>query len=281
MRIRMWSGSAWMGVVTVVAFVAAAGVTATAQTGPRAVVRVTARDSTGAPIAGAELTLIRGVREVLASTTTDDAGHGVLAADVGDSTDLDVALRKIGYSRTDHFLLARPRDTASVTIVAARAVQALAPVKVTAGADVLRKSYHLDADDIEHSGMWFDNAWDVVKRLRPDMLTSRGGCPTGAQDVWVNGERIRLPLRPTGMVAAMARVGVPPRARFSYVPVSVLSEIAPEYISEINYKDCFDTSMAAVGSKDAIFVVLKPGVVYLENEGAFVLDTPAAQQSRR
>lgn len=64
------------------------------------------------------------------------------------------------------------------------------------------------------------------------------------------------------------------------VPVSVLSEIAPEYIEEITYHDCFDTSMAAVGSQDAIFVVLKPGVVYQENEGAFVLDTPAAQPSR-
>ena len=61
------------------------------------------------------------------------------------------------------------------------------------------------------------------------------------------------------MAAATALVGVPPNARFSYWPVSVLSEIAPEHIREIVYHDCFDTSMAAVGSNDAIFVIAAAG----------------------
>jgi hypothetical protein len=103
------------------------------------------------------------------------------------------------------------------------------------------------------------------------MLTSRGGCNTGAQEVWVNGKRIRLPLYPTGLAAARAFVGVPPHARFSYVPVSVLSEIAPEHIAEIHYHDCFDTSMAAVGNNNAIFVILKPGVYYQQDVGSFVI----------
>src|SRR5262249_2406655 len=119
----------------------------------------------------------------------------------------------------------------------------------------------------------------VVKRLRPDMLTSRGGCNTGVQEVWVNGKRIRLPLLPTGMVAARARVGAPPRARFSYVAVSVLSEILPEHIQEIIYHDCFDATMAAVGSTNAIFVVLKPGVTYVQDVGSFVVEQ-ATQQKR-
>ena len=34
-----------------------------------------------------------------------------------------------------------------------------------------------------------------------------------------------------GEVAARARVGVPRRARFSYIPVSVMSDIAPEHIA--------------------------------------------------
>jgi hypothetical protein len=88
----------------------------------------------------------------------------------------------------------------------------------------------------------------------------------------VNGKRIRLPLPPTGIAAARARVGVPARARFSYVPVSVMSDIPPEHIQEINYHDCFDTSMAAVGNNNAIFIVLKPGIDYVENVGSFVLD---------
>ena len=148
---------------------------------------------------------------------------------------------------------------------------------VTAEGDLKRKSYHLDADDIERADMPLDNGWEIVKRLRPDMLTSRGGCDSGVREVWVNGKRIRLPLLPTGMVLARARVGVPPRARFSLAAVSIMSEISPEHIQEINYHDCFDTSMAAVGNNDAIFVVLKPGVTYQENVGTFVSDEPASR----
>jgi hypothetical protein len=33
--------------------------------------------------------------------------------------------------------------------------------------------------------------------------------------------------------------------------------------------------MAAVGSVNAVFVVLKPGVVYQENVGSFVVETTA------
>ena len=86
------------------------------------------------------------------------------------------------------------------------------------------------------------------------MLTSRGGCATGVREIWVNGKRIRLTLLPTPMVRERARVGAPVNARFGYVPLVVLSEIAPEHIQELVYHDCFDTSVAAVGSNDAIFV---------------------------
>jgi hypothetical protein len=106
------------------------------------------------------------------------------------------------------------------------------------------------------------------------MLTSRGGCATGVQEIWVNGKHIRLPLLPTGMAAAREMVGVPPHARFAYAPVTVLSEIAPEHIESITYKDCFDHSMAVVGTQNAIFVVLKPGVVYQQDVGSFVVDQP-------
>ena len=73
----------------------------------------------------------------------------------------------------------------------------------------------------------------------------------------------------------MALVGVPSRARFTYTPVSVLSEIEPEHIESITYHDCFDHTMAAVGSVNAVFVVLKPGVVYQENVGSFVVEAAA------
>jgi len=252
---------------------------ASAQTAPRTLVRVTARDSTGAVIPSAELTVTRGLREVIARGTTDDGGHAVLPVDLKETEDLQVTMRKISYSRGDRFFEAKPQGTADVTItVARRPMTELAPVTVIAQRDFKRASYHLDADQIDSANVFADNAWELIKRMRPDMLTSRGGCATGAREVWVNGKRIRLPLYPTGMAAVRARVGVPSRARFSYVPVSVMSDIAPEHILEINYHDCFDASMAAVGSVDAIFIVLKPGVVYQQDVGSFVVETTDHQK---
>jgi len=243
---------------------------------PHAFVQITAKDSTGAVIPSAEIVVTRGLKEVVAQGATNDQGKGLVSFEVKDSSDFQVTMRKIGYLRSDRFFAVGPYDTARVTIVVARPKsRELAPVVVTADADPKWKSYHLDADDIDRATMPLDNGWEVIKRLRPDMLTSRGGCATGAQNVWVNGKRIRLPLMPTGMVAARARVGVPARARFSYVPVSVLSEIAPEHIQEIMYHDCFDHSMAAVGNNDAIFITLKPGVDYQVNVGSFVAEPPA------
>ena len=250
--------------------------TASSQSATRAVVRVSARDSSGVPVQRAELTLVHGVRDVVARGTTDAEGQGTLVVpDVKDSTDYQVVMRRIGYPRTDRFFSVGPRDTAKIELIVGHPTPTLAPVKVTAEADVLRKSYYLDADDIANSDWHFATGWDVLKRLRPDMLTSRGGCETGAQEIWVNGKRIRLPLLPTGMARATALVGVPSRARFTYTPVSVLSEIEPEHIESITYHDCFDHTMAAVGSVNAVFVVLKPGVVYQENVGSFVVEAVA------
>lgn len=257
-----------------IALLASIGTIAGAQTQRATVLRVVATDSSGAPVTAAELTVIRGLRDVVARGSTDSLGHATfLVPDLKDTTDLQVVMRKIGYARGDRFFAAAPHDTIFVGIMVPRPLTILAPVKITAQADLKRKSYHLDADDIAKSDIPFTDAWDVVKRLRPDILTSRGGCATGVQEVWVNGERIRLPLPPIGMAAARARVGAPPRARFSYVPVSVLSDIAPEHIEEMTYHDCFDSSMAVVGSVNALFVVLKAGVTYVQDVGSFVLET--------
>ena len=257
-------------------FVAALASIGDAQGAPSAVVRVVAVDSSGAPVRSAEVTITRGLRDVVARGTTDSLGSAALVVpSLMDSTDLQVTMRKIGYARADRFFAAAPHDTTFVGLMVPRPLTTLAPVKVSAEADLKWKSYHLDADDIANSTVPFVDAWDVVKRMRPDMLTSRGGCDTGIQEVWVNGKRIRLPLLPIGMAAARAFVGTPPRTQISYVPITVLSEIAPEHIEELTYHDCFDRSMAVVGSVNALFVVLKPGVEYVQDVGSFVVETTA------
>lgn len=252
-----------------------------AQPSRPAVVRVVAVDSSGVPVQSAELTIRRGLRDVVARGTTDSLGAATLVVTgLRDSTDLQVTMRKIGYARGDRFFAAPPHDTIVVGLMVPPPLNTLAPVKVSAGANLKWRSYHLDADEIDKSDVPFVNGWDVVKRLRPDMLTSRGGCATGIQEVWVNGKRIRLPLLPIGMAREHALVGVSPNARFTYVPVTVLSEIAPEHIAELTYRDCLDTSMAVVGSTNALFIVLKPGVEYVQDVGSFVVETTSDKPDR-
>jgi hypothetical protein len=175
-------------------------------------------------------------------------------------------MRKIGYKRGDRFFDVGPRDTAAITITVAKPKSTeLAAVNVTARADLRYASYHLDADDIEKADIPLLDGWDGVKKLRPDMLTSRGGCRTGVQEVWVNVSH-RPTLEPTGTVASSASASRRARGSATCGP---LSEIAPEHISELIYKDCFD-QVAMVGATNAVFVVLKPGVVYQQDVGSFV-----------
>ena len=236
-----------------------AGGVASAQ--PHAIVRITARDSTGAVIPAAELTVTRGLHDVIARGTTDAAATPSCRVELKDTE------RPPGHDAQDWLLARRSllRGQPAGTPPTSRS-PSRRPMTDLAAGDGSSRSATPSARAItstpttsRHDDARADNAWELVKRLRPDMLTSRGGCETGVQEVWVNGKRIRLPLRPTGMAAARARVGVPPGLAFSYVPVRVLSDIAPEHILEINYHDCFDTSMAAVGSVNAMFIVAQAG----------------------
>lgn len=272
-----------MRIATAVLALATLSSIAGAQASNHAVVRVQARDSSGAPIAGAEITVVRNIKDVVAKTTTDEQGRAYATVELKDSSDFELTMRKIGYRRGDRFFEVGPRDTTLVNIVVpVPSANQIAAMTVTAKRNPNRfNTYDLDADEIETSDRVMVTGWDVVKALRPVMLTSRGGCATGALQVWVNGKWIRLPLPPTGMARAQAFVGAPPNTRVSYVPISVLSEIAPEHIAEIHYKDCFDHSMAVVGTNDAIFVTLKPGVTYVENVGSFVITEAEEQKARR
>src|SRR6185437_2228815 len=223
----------------------------------------------------AELTVVEGLNDVIARGTTYDAGHANLSIDLlGDGSDVQIVMRKIGYARGDRFVSVKPHQALDVDIMVAHPHASLAAVRVTADANLERKSYFIDADAIANSPRPLFDAFDIVKKLRPDMLTS-GGCP-GIQDVWVNGKRVVLPLLPIGMAATHATVGLPPDARISYIPITVLSEIAPEHIESMTYKDCWDTSNSLVHGNNALFIVLKPGVEYQQDVGSFVVDQPLA-----
>jgi len=192
--------------------------TGRAQSPATVAVHVHVTDSVGAPVAGAEVSVVHDLTAVLARGTTNERGDETLtiARETGEK---DLVVRKIGFVRVDRFF--RDVSQAGFAVRLVRVVQSLSAVKVTADEDVRRKSYFIDAEGIENSNRTIVDALDVVTKLRPDMIWGRRGQPdriglhgnaagyratapsprqTAAQgakygycppvqDVWVNGER--------------------------------------------------------------------------------------------
>jgi hypothetical protein len=241
-------------------------------------IRVQVADSLGVPVEGAEVSIVRGLKGTLASARSDVSGNVSFIVDL-DSADYSVVARKPGYSRGDRFFAAERNVVDARVTMKAIARDQLSPVTVTA-VDLKRKSYFIDADDIGGSSVHVHDALDIVHRLRPDMLISRSGnwggrMRTGCSamtDVWVNGRRymgafvivdegVRQRVKGTGN--RLARVGMG--------TLTILSQIEPEHISEMTYHDCFDTTVRGVGTQNAVFITLKPGVDYRPGGRSYVV----------
>jgi hypothetical protein len=284
--------------------VLALGHFAQAQVATSVAIRVHVADSTGAPVAGADVAIVRNLTNVVARGTTDDRGNQVLSVPrIG--ADNNLVVRKIGFVRADRFFA----DTGAATtfdIRLARAVHALETVKVTADEDLRRKSYFIDAEGIETSPRPVVDALDVVTKLRPDMIWGRRGepdrigqhgtksglrrvgppsprqiaasasafgyCPP-VQNVWVNGERQRLIATNATAVARLSGNAT----LINSLIATVLASIKPEHIQEIEYHPCTDViADAPPQSTNAIFVTLKPGVGYDPGNGSFVASSVAS-----
>ena len=275
---------------------------ARSQASPKVTIAVRVVDSANAPIAGADVSVVRDVSAAVAHAATNAAGRTWLSVPRADG-DFQLEVRKIGFQRGYRFFTSPAADTMSMEIRLLRTVVSLAPVTITATEDLKRKSYHLDADDIKNSSRAMIDGTDIFK-LRPDMKTSRGGALACAvsftprdgwiESVWINGRRAVFPYVDADYVAARKpSLGIftpPPRPNprltsskgrpapspftaFSHIDtvLSILRYIKPEHIAEITYHDCFDTSIGKTHSDMAMFIVLKPGIGYKDGIGSYVL----------
>jgi len=232
----------------------------------RAVLRVFVVDSSGSALTGAELAVLRGLNNVIAHGTTDQFGRASLtfATDPGE---YDVVVRKVGYPRSDRFFEAGANDTIALSIVVPPPLaRQLDAVTVTAKQDLKTRVYSIDADAIAASKRPLFTSWDIITKLRPDMAGGRAPCGNEPISLWVNGTRIRFV--PTNDMA-LARERISPRRADL---VFALYEIEPEHIAEMRFRDCFDTTVPDVGGSNALFVVLKAGVVYEPGVGSYVAD---------
>jgi hypothetical protein len=234
------------------------------------IVRVRVSDSTGVAIRGADLSVVRGLNEVLATGTTDSAGRRVFLLN-GVAGDVELIVRRIGYRRADRFFTLAGDDTVSVGIVLWRVVQTLQAVKVSAREDAKRKAYYIDADAIAKNDRVLFNALDIVGKLRPDMIVGRG-CP-GIQNVWVNGHRIfMVPI--DEMARARRRAGL--NAKLNLEVQSILTSIRPEHVAEMTFNDCFESYIKINHGANSVFVILKPGVGFEPGVGSYVAEDTTA-----
>jgi hypothetical protein len=247
--------------------------------------RVRVTDPAGAPVSDATVTLVRGMKEVIAQGTTGADGVRLLTAPLS-SEEVQLVVRRIGFARADQFLVRLAADTLPVAVTLTPSVTSLEAVKVVDRQSIRRRRLSIDADAIAASRAPLASALDVVESLRPVMiygLVGDGMFCAGLQHVWVNGRNIRL-VSPNeavavrqGQVDAMRRVS--PRLRrygrnsLSVDVQSVLASIRPEHIATLQGTDCNDPVVRNDRSRAAVFVTLKPGVQFSERRGSYVLGT--------
>ncbi len=274
-----------------------------APTIPPLIVSVRVIDSTGLAIEGADALILVGLSDSRSSGTTDPSGHVSLTV-AEPQGDYQLVVRKIGYNRTDQFFRGKS-GRLSFDVVMHRTTQSLAPVTVTAQEDLKRKSYFIDADEIAQHADELIDASDILRKLKPDMVCGRvcnpwggvpasvrtparacpisntnpGGCPRASRlsgapsamsrtNAWVNGQRILMIT--TDPVCQAGRRG--DLSGLSPGTLQVLCEIRPEHIEQIKYLDDWDNSVGKVGSNNALFIVLKEGVVYEPGKPSYVRD---------
>ena len=259
----------------VAAFLLAAALGAQ-QPSPVSVVHFIVTDSSAAPVGGADVSVSFGMRQTLATGVTGEDGKKTLEFTAPGAGEIQVTARKIGFIRTDRLFQLGHADTMTILLAMPRVPVSLDTVTITAEAKRKRAFYEVDADAIAASDKHIETAWDVVAKLRPDMLNGhldpRCG---GIQNVFVNGRRIPVAPRPTPGDAMHARASAPLGANYTPVVVTVLNEIHPEHVAAITYHDCFDTSINVVGHTRALFITLKAGVEYEVGQDSFVLPLPA------
>lgn len=257
------------------------------QPSPTVTIRVRVVDTADHPIQGAEITLTRGLKQVVARGQSDARGQRALSAPrVGEP--IQLTARKLGYAPANQFVSPENDPAIDVTLIMHVVVQTLAPVAVTARESILRKRNHLDADDIENSPRPIFDGLDAITKLRPDIVDPPENSPAdpcGLFYLWVNGRRVLLPSDSAKlddpMVESRLKSLMPPPPKWIGF---ALSKIKPEHIEEVTYKGCNDTSMEGVAGRNAAFIVLKPGIGYDWQTGTFVISddkTAAGRVARR
>lgn len=235
-------------------------------------IRVRVVDSAGAPVSDARVSLTRGLHQELASGATDPAGVLCFCSLFIFSPEYQVVVRKPGFTPARQFAKLEFIDSLKIDVV-------VKPVVAAADTIPASSPRRIDAEAIAASGRAPQNAFDVIRMLRPGMLAARANADACEQvsNLWVNGRRVLSPDR----VPAPPRASPnPPRAPTPFDDVSVrvrsaLNSIKPEHVAVIEYRDCHEVTEGQPALSNALFVSLKKGVQFEQELGSYVGAEPA------
>jgi hypothetical protein len=240
-----------------------------------AIVRVTVVGTDGAGLADVNLAISRSdVGAILSGLTNGSGMHSFQVAILPGAYSL--LARRPGFAPAETALDFGKSDTVLVVLrLQATPATQLAAVVVEAS----RSNYVLDGFQIAASGRPIRDAFEALRKLRPYMLFDGDRCRHEVVDnVWINGRRVlfmasQVPVfgarsvRTVGGTRVSTSGGEPPAID------SVLASIRAAHVEEIRLANCWDTSLPGVGSNNALYVTLKPGIDWDWKRGSFAVDT--------
>ena len=246
------------------------------------VVRVV--DSAGVPVAGADVALRTRTSSIVARAQTDKDGRAALSVPRNGPV-AEVFVRHVGFQPFTHALSTPLDGSVTIAVVLADLAYALDTVAVNSRESLRRRMYYIDSMTIARSSRAVYDGWDLLRKLRPDIAYGRDPvnyCP-GVQNVFVNGQWIvpetvvindmvaaREPQSNGAVTPHLAARGQP-RGFGRIAAMSIMAMIKPEHIAEMTYRDCRDKEIAGPHSKNALFVILAPGIGFDPGKGTFAI----------
>ena len=263
------------------------------QTAPPAIVRVRVIQPNSASVSGADIAVIRDAAQAILLGKSDSVGRYIFRIDVDSGRKYSLAARKIGFALATAPIRIAAGDTLDVDVEMEHSSATELPSVRVVGRP---NDHFLDATEIAHSKRAIYDAFDAVRKLRPDMLGDRDRCPLEppTNNVWVNGRRVmfmaenltpfyrfgaprslsRAGLAAVPHIAARQRIGLP-------ATDSTLASVKAKHIDQIRWVDCNDHSLPGMGTSNAILITLKPGVGWDYARGSFVDSSTALKAPKK
>jgi len=242
------------------------------------VVMVTVATPSGAPIAAVDLVISKSPIGAILAMQTSEAGLAIFKVERSNIRHAVLA-RKVGWTPNERPIELVEADSIRVSLQLEPAAAELTAIVVEAR----RPYYVLAASEIAASKRPVRDALEALQKLKPAMLYDRDRCPGEVVDnVWINGRRVLFMASNTPILGGrssrmIGNVRVRTQAgRASAEPPavdSVLASIRVEHVQDIRLVNCWDTSLPGVGSNNALYVSLKPGVDWDWKRGSFIPDS--------